>query len=584
MASKKGSTRVLVIEADPSRAAQIRDILHNCAETDGGDPNYDIANVSHLDAALEWLPYHPADVVLVELVTPEKVGTAGIKLLHETYPALPIIALLADTEETFLAEVRIAGAVDYLRHNCRDREIWVRALRYAAEQGRVRQQLREAELELQRKSLTDPLTGLLNRRGIEQGLLQELHHCRSDGSELLILLVDLDNFARINASLDYGVGDMVLQNAADRICSIVTEPHSVGRAGDDQFLVLLPRRSVEEGMILAERIRLAITRDRIQVSGRSLMMTASVGLTSVPLDTLAISEALARAHVALHRSKNLGKNRVCCSLPSPDGKSLPQPVMVSGDMLQSLLCEGALRVASQPIVCLTDGALVSREMLIRGPKGALQQPAELFRYCFEKDILTPVDLHCLKKCVAAARSQNCGMRVHVNVMPSTLLETPTDELIGLLIAQEGEGPFCLEICEQQLISNPSHLVPAVRALQEADIQIAMDDVGFGRSCLEGLLMLRPEVLKIDKNLIIGLSDDRSLRLALKRLLRVTEVLDTEVIAEGIETAEDLSVLQDFGVQYGQGFFFGAPEFVPVEEAVCSQAVSTVSDPQSEPPY
>jgi EAL domain-containing protein (putative c-di-GMP-specific phosphodiesterase class I) len=243
-----------------------------------------------------------------------------------------------------------------------------------------------------------------------------------------------------------------------------------------------------------------------------------------------------------------------------------KPVMVSGELLQSLLYEGALRVASQPILSLTDRQIVSREMLIRGPAGALQQPAELFRYCFEKDILTPVDLHCLKKCVKAASEFADGLRIHVNLMPSTLLETPTNELISLL-QEDDSKEFCVEISEQQLLSDPSHLVPTVKAMQEAHIQIAMDDVGFGKSCLEGLIMLRPEILKIDKKLIIGLGEDRTMRLALKRLLRVTEVLETEVIAEGIETEQDLVVLQDYGVAYGQGYFFGEPEFNDGQSAV-----------------
>jgi EAL domain-containing protein (putative c-di-GMP-specific phosphodiesterase class I) len=205
-------------------------------------------------------------------------------------------------------------------------------------------------------------------------------------------------------------------------------------------------------------------------------------------------------------------------------------------------------------------------MLIRGPAGALQQPTELFRYSFEKDILTPVDLHCFKKCVKAAREFDDELRIHLNLMPSTLLETPTEELVSLLCEDDTRN-FCVEISEQQLLSDPSHLVPAVKALQQAHIQIAMDDVGFGKSCLEGLIMLRPEILKIDKKLIIGLGEDRTMRLALKRLLRVTEVLDTEVIAEGIESEQDLVVLQDYGVIYGQGYYFGEPEFSDGKSAV-----------------
>lgn len=564
MAARDG-IRVLVIDANPVLGEKLQELFVN---EDALGPSFE--QVPHFDAAIEHLHYHPVEVVLVGLNLPDNMGAAGIKLLHENYPGLSVIVLMSGEDPEEYTEARRAGASDYLRLDAVDREVWLRAIRYARDQGRLRHQLLEAEAELDRRASTDPLTGLLNRSGIEQSLLRELHHCRADASDLLMLLIDLDNFHRLQASFDHGTGDLALQNAADRIRAVVEDSDMIGRAGDDQFLVLLPRQSVEEGMIIAERIRLAITRDRIQVGGKSIMVTASIGLTTVPADTMTISEALAMAHVALHRSKGLGKNRVCCALSSGGERRLVKPVMVSGELLQSLLYEGALRVASQPILCLADRQVVSREMLIRGPAGALQQPAELFRYCFEKDILTPVDLHCLKKCVKAARDFRDDLRIHVNLMPSTLLETPTDELISLLSEDANQG-FCVEISEQQLLSDPTHLLPAVKALQQARIKIAMDDVGFGKSCLEGLIMLRPEILKIDKKLIIGLGEDRNMRLALKRLLRVTEVLDTEVIAEGIESEQDLLVLQDYGVNYGQGFYFGEPEYSNGDSAVLERS-------------
>jgi len=570
MTTVKDITQILVIDADPTQPERLLEFL----PAENGY-SFSIAHASHMDAALERLPFHPADVVLIGLNSSDSLGTAGIKLLHETYPTVPIIAWLADVDEKTFAQIRIAGALDYLVRGCTDPEIWVRTMRYATEHGRLYQQLHQAESELERRSSTDPLTGLLNRRGIEQSLLRELHLCRTCGEDLLVLLVDLDNFNRINTVYDRAMGDTVLQNAAARIRSIIADPNTVGRAGGDQFLVLLPQMSVEDGMVNAERIRLAIARDRIPMSGKAIMMTASVGLTKVPADTLTINEVLADAHVALHRSKTLGKNLVCGALPSAGENTLPQLVVVSGELLRSLLYEGTLRVLSQPIVCLDSGEVVAREMLIRGPEGALHEPTELFRYCFEKDILTPVDLHCLEMCATVAEQQKNSNRIHLNIMPTTLMETPTDELVKLLAPRDGALDFCLEICEQQLFADPAHLVPAVRTLQEAGIKIAMDDVGFGKSCLEGLLMLRPEILKIDKKLIIGLSEDRAMRVALKRLLKVTEVLDTEVIAEGVESENDLNVLLDFGVHFGQGYYFGYPKNPPDENDN-----ATVSNPSS----
>ena len=170
-----------------------------------------------------------------------------------------------------------------------------------------------------------------------------------------------------------------------------------------------------------------------------------------------------------------------------------------------------------------------------------------------------MDLRCLKQCAAAAvRASDVG-DYHVNIMPATLLQTPAEELIRVLCSASDECRCCLEISEQQLLHDPSVLVPRTRILQKAGIRIAIDDVGFGNSCLEGLIMLEPQVMKVDKRLIQGLSKDRELRQSLRRLLKVADGLEAEVVAEGIEAVEDHQALLDLGVKYGQGYLFGKPE-------------------------
>jgi len=559
--TERRAIKVLLIENDTAAVDRIRETL---AGESGVACRLD--HVSHLVDALGRLQYHRADVVLVGLGAANLTGTSGVKLLADTFDGLPIVAVTAGRDPVLIAEARAAGAIDSVPQDCRDGELWARTLRWASENGRLRKRLAAAEGELERRSCVDPLTGLLNRRGIEQSLLRELHHCRRQGTDLMVALVDLDDFRRVNSTLEHGIGDTVLQNAADRIRSVVESKENVGRAGADQFLVLLPGIDEAEGMILAERIRLAICRDRIVVAGQPLMMTASVGLTTVPADAVAITEVLARAHVALHCSKTQGKNKVSCALESQGEPNGTRPVLLSGEMVKSLLCEDVLQVATQPIVRLADNRICSREMLIRGPEGPLQAPDDLFRFCLEKDILTPVDLHCLRKCVAAASRLDEDSSFHVNIMPSTLLETPTGELIRLLSSGVDPRRCCLEISEQQLLNDPSPLVGSVEELRRAQVQVAIDDVSFGNSCLEGLILLQPGVIKIDKRLVIGLGTDRRRRESLERVLKVAEVLEAEVVAEGVESAEDLSVLQDFEVPYAQGNFFAAPQICEVSVA------------------
>jgi EAL domain-containing protein (putative c-di-GMP-specific phosphodiesterase class I) len=227
-------------------------------------------------------------------------------------------------------------------------------------------------------------------------------------------------------------------------------------------------------------------------------------------------------------------------------------------MVEALLHDDVLTAVSQPIVDLTAGKIVSHELLTRGPSGPLHQPDQLFRYCAERDILTAVDLRSLKQCAAAATRLVNVERYHVNIMPATLLETPVAELIGVLSGDRHTAQCCLEISEQQLLGEVSCLREKVAELRRANVAVAIDDVGFGSSCLEGLLCLEPALLKIDKRLVCGVSSAPEQRNDLERLLRVADVLRAEVVAEGIEHADDLAVLIELGVRYGQGFLFGRP--------------------------
>lgn len=552
MKSKNGPIRLLLIEDSPDHEARLRDAL-----TGGEGNDYLITRVPGPIAAHTHLKDHPVDVILVDPELFRCAWNDGFSKLHEAALSVPIIALTAAGDGEATGVALAAGAQDYLIKGFPDRELLKRVIHHACEQWRLKRKLDVTEEKLERLALVDPLTELPNRRAIERSLLRELRKCRRLGSGLLVLLVGLDNFKKINGSLNHRVGDIVLCKAGERISSALRASDEVGRAGDDEFLVLLPDTRVAEGMVVAERIRLAIAQDLVKVVGNTVQVTASLGLTTVTPDTMSITEALAKAHVALHRAKQGGKNRVACVL-EPDGHEIDAAAVIGEEMVRALLYDDVLAVAAQPIVRLEDQVVLAQEMLIRGPAGPLQRPDQLFRFSVEQDILTALDLRCLRQCVAAAGVLGGDYRYHVNIMPSTLLETEPRELIDLLGNDGRPDRFCLEISEQQLLGDPSYLAPNVKTLQAAGVEVAIDDVGFGHSCLEGLILLRPQIMKVDKKMVIGLGQDKGQRCLLQRLLRVAEVLETTVIAEGIETPEDLVVLQELGVEIGQGYYFGRP--------------------------
>jgi diguanylate cyclase (GGDEF)-like protein len=546
--------RLLFVHQDPALATRIRGMLGSLR-----DPVYKVAHFTHLHDAMTFLQVSPADVVLVGPAPADTDLLGAVRRLSAEYPEVPLLALAVSPSRDETDGLRQAGARECLPVDEFTPEIWTRTFEFCRREAAISRELASVTARLDWLVHMDSLTGLLNRKGMDRAIMDELLRCRVRSRDMLILLVDLDDFSRVNATLGHGVGDLVLVGAARRIAESVREDDKVGRCGTDRFMILLPETTEAEGEIVAEKIRLAISRDVITAGEHRLTTTASLGLTAISPTSLSFDEVLAKAHFVLQRSKTMGKNRVSRAASVVD-TGLIRPVLEGPDLVAALLRGHVLTVSSQPIVNLSDGRIVSREMLTRGPVGPLQRPDNLFRFCQENDILPAVDLRCLKLCAAAARAMGPRTSYHVNIMPTTLLQTGAGELIRVLLGgQDGaDGHCCLEISEQQLLGDPAVLVPRVRALQEAGIKVAIDDVGFGNSCLEGLIMLHPQVMKVDKRLVRGLAVDPEMRRTLERLLKVANVLGAEVVAEGIENTEDYQILLEMGVRCGQGYLFGRP--------------------------
>ena len=548
--------RLLFVHQDPALADRIRGLL-GCSGSGEDESGFRVAHLTHLNDALTYLKISPVDLVLIG---PDPAGLGlveSIGELSDKQPEVPVVALLTSPTEEERRAVRQAGARECLSSDEFDFKTWTRTFEFCRREMTLGRELAEVTARLEWLVHTDALTGLLNRKGMERAIMAELARCRREKDELIILLVDLDDFSRINATMGHGVGDLVLVGAARRIKESVREQDQVGRCGTDRFVIMLSEAEIATGEVLAEKIRLAISRDMIMAGGQSITTTASLGLANVSSTCLSFNEVLAQAHFVLQRSKLKGKNRVARAA-SVEEAGMFCPVSAGPEMVRALLIGDVLEVSSQPIVNLADGRIVSREMLIRGPEGPLRRPDDLFSFCQENDITTAVDLRCLKLCAAAAGRFEANGHFHVNIMPATLLQTEAEELIRVLSVNGTDGQCCLEISEQQLLGDPSVLVQHVRAVQEAGIKIAIDDVGFGNSGLEGLVMLHPQIMKIDKRLVRGLAVDPEMRKALTRMLKVADVLEAEVVAEGIENTEDYHILLDMGVRLGQGFLFGRP--------------------------
>lgn len=500
------------------------------------------------------------ELVLADYRLPGFSGLEALELLKKASPEIPLIIVTGTLDEETAVECIKAGAADYvLKENLvrlppavlaalEKREL--DAARQWAEQQLKQSNIRleKANAELRRLVEVEPLTAVLNRRGLERALTIEIRRSRRSSSRFVILLADCDNFKAVNDNWGHAVGDIVLKEIASRMTNGLRTTDYIGRIGGDEFLILLPNTRPAEGKHVAAKLSALCSRP-ILIIGEPITLPVSMALVEPPQDSCSIEEILALGHLMLRDAKNSGKNQMQAD-QAPDLRERLISIFQAPD---------GLRVFYQPIMDLAEDQEVAHELLIRGQPGdPLEMPDQMFRACYRNDLLTLADLSCLKTCIATALSNSFSGRFHLNVFPSTLLSTPTEGLLELFGGNPIKDHFCLEISEQQFIGDPSTLQDAVQALGKAGVPISLDDVGFGKSSVEALILLEPQFVKIDRTWINGIAGDPPKIRPLLRLKRVAESLGATLIAEGIEKPEDLECLKEIGIQFGQGYYFGKP--------------------------
>ncbi len=399
---------------------------------------------------------------------------------------------------------------------------------------------------LEQLASTDALTGLLNRRGLEKAL----ERLRRE-PPVAAILINCDDLNHLNKSHGHGVGDVVLAELARRLAEAVTPPMAVGRIGGDEFAILAPMPDDGAALALSDRLRRRLAADPVIAVPRTLHVTASAGVAMVPEHPCSLMQVLAEARIALRASKVAGKNR-----SSVAGHiTLTSGPATADAFIARLKQRDTLRVHWEPLVRLADGVTTGHELLIRGPAGEFESPDEIFRTATERGVLTQVDMLCLRACIRSAAERREGGQLHLNLLPSTLVDLPVSAILRELEALPAGYETCIEVNEQQFLSHPAYLLEPVSALRQAGLRIAMDDVGSGHGTLDSVLVLQPDIVKLDMSLVRGASSSPERGERLTRLVRLCHALAIQMVAEGVESPAERKFLERLGVQWAQGFLW-----------------------------
>ena len=551
--------KILLVDDDPEFANILKIRLSK-----EKNPPLEITCVPDLQGTLNALEKQAWDIVLLDLMLPDSNGIQTFVRVQNQARHTPIVIITGLDNDALAIDAVRKGAEDYVVKAELNSKLLMRIVHHAIDRHRIKEKLasvtgrlRETNLRLEKMAVLDPLTELYNRRGLQQVLNRETQMMVREGGPMMALVIDIDDFKKINDTLGHPVGDILLKETAKQIRASLRISDHVARIGGDEFILILPKTSLHEAVQLADRLRVAISNTTISFADKEMVrVNASIGIIPVPEEISTVDELLAIADPILRRSKTNGKNRVAYDEPENSEATACFP---AENHLTDLLRRGNDFFAlKQPIVRLSDQSVVGYEFLSRLQKSNTFMPDMFFRVAMENNMLTLVDHHCFRSCISASAELPAEMHRHINLFPTTIIDLQVDELIERLSGSCPAGSYCFEISEQQILGEPSHLIGPVEAFKRYGISIAIDDVGFGNTCLESLILLEPDVVKLDKKYVFGISKNPSVERSLRRVLKVAEDLNAEVIAEGIETEEDLDRLKELGVKYGQGFYLGRP--------------------------
>jgi diguanylate cyclase (GGDEF)-like protein len=426
----------------------------------------------------------------------------------------------------------------------------------AAEQARAR----TAEQHAHRLAYHDPLTGLPNRRALEEGLHAVLadETCEPRGS---LLIVDLDRFKAINDVHGHAAGDHLLREVAKRLSICVGADGETYRLGGDEFAIVLRLTASGHDFTceIAQKVVGAVA-EPFQTEELVHYIGASVGIALFPQDGQARETLMRRADVALYKAKQLGRSQYCAFEPAMDAE-IRRRLVLEGELREDL---AAARFVPhyQPIVDLASGRIMGFELLARWARAdsADVGPDQFIPIAEECGLTTQLMLTLLEQACTDARAWDPSLTLAINISPAQLKERGLSERL-LDVLHRLEFPpqrLEVEITEDALIVDEIGARSTIEALKRRGIRVALDDFGTGYSSIQHLRMIRIDKIKIDRSFVQAMARDAEAMRIIRAIIGLASSLGLPVTAEGIEDLQAAAFLQSLGCNQGQGYLFGRP--------------------------
>jgi len=429
--------------------------------------------------------------------------------------------------------------------------------------------LKQGQQRMEQMAFYDTLTNLANRRLFHDRLTQAIEHAIRTNRAAALLYLDLDNFKRVNDTLGHEIGDSLLREVAGRLKQCVRKEDTVARPGGDEFTILLNEITTpsDAGMV-AEKI-LNHLREPITISGHPLVVTTSIGITLLPGDGADPNVLTKNADLAMYKAKERGRNNY--QFYSEDLNTNAVARLRTEYETRQALENKEFRLFYQPKVSLKTMQIVGVECLIRWdhPERGMLGPDQFIEVAEETGSIIDIGTWVIDEAFAAAqeinRTSESPLHIAINISPRQFRDPNLTTTIRRCIRETDMNPehIELEITETMLMQDAAAAEETVRNLSDLGVRLAIDDFGTGYSSLSILKRFPINTVKVDKSFVMDIPDNPDDVAITRAVIAMAHELKMEVVAEGVETREQLQFLADLDCEYAQGYLFSRP--VPFAE-------------------
>lgn len=426
----------------------------------------------------------------------------------------------------------------------------------------------------------DELTGLPNRRKLEQRLENEFHQSRRTGEKFALFFIDVNRFKHINDGLGHIIGDMFLVEMSNRLRNIDHTSNSFYRHNSDEFVMILNDvNRIEE---MAKEI-IGVFNESFIVDTYEFYASISIGISVFPDHANSVEELLKNADIAMYAAKSTRGNQYRLYRDNMDEAN--DKWLLLETKLHQALKQDRLELHYQPKIDLKTDSVIGMEALLRwyDPELGHIPPDRFIPFAEDCGLINDIGVWVLRKACAQARQWNelhdLSLRVAVNISPIHISTGGFVDMVRSVIAETGIDPNLLEIeiTEMSMLDYTEDLIDTIKQLRELGITISLDDFGTGYSSLNYLKKFPVDVLKIDRAFVRDIVPEKSGIAMISAMISLAHALNLQVVAEGVEEEAELNVLREHGCEYVQGYYFSKPLSV---EDFTNLIVNTVTNKSS----